>query len=140
MKNVTNKLMRDMQNRRIAGVCAGFARYFGLENWVVRIVTVGALFFSFSLIFFAYVAAWLILERDDEMFNSGKNNSQTFDTKTDDNYHFDIKANAWQAGQPPKHALNSISKAFERLESRIQAIEKYATSERFRVEREINRL
>ena len=32
------KLFRDEDNRQIAGVCAGLARYFGLETSLIRIV------------------------------------------------------------------------------------------------------
>ncbi|MGO1297813.1 MAG: PspC domain-containing protein, partial [Vibrio sp.] len=36
-------LTKDKQNGVIAGVCAGLARFFGIEIWLVRILTVSAL-------------------------------------------------------------------------------------------------
>ncbi|WP_016955516.1 envelope stress response membrane protein PspC [Catenovulum sp. SX2] len=135
MKSEDRKLTRDVANGRIAGVCAGIAKYFSLETWVVRLITFGALIFSFSFILFVYIAAWLILERNDKV-KSGR----VYDTSTRDNYHFDIKQNVWQAGQPPKQVLAHLGDVFDRLEQRVRRLEKYATSERYRVEREINKL
>ena len=135
MKSADRRLMRDIENGRIAGVCAGIARYFALETWVVRLVTFGALIFSASFISFVYIAAWLILERDDKV-KSGR----VYDTSTRDNYHFDIKQNVWQAGHTPKQVLGHLGDVFDRLEQRVRRLEKYATSERYRVEREINKL
>lgn len=138
MNRQTGRLRRDMSHARIAGVCAGIARHFGLETWVVRIITFGALFFSGSLISFAYIAAWLILERDDK--DKFSNEYQQGYKAAEHSYEFDIKENIWQAGEPPKQALQKIAQGYQKLEQRIQNMEKHVTSERFRVEREINKL
>ncbi|EWH11857.1 transcriptional activator of the psp operon with PspB, phage shock protein [Catenovulum agarivorans DS-2] len=135
MTATNKKLTRDVHNGRIAGVCAGIANYFSLETWVVRLVTVGALIFSFSFILFVYIAAWLILERNDKV-----KPARVYETNTRDNYHFDIKQNVWQAGSPPKVVLSDLAEVFERLELRVRNLEVYATSERYRVEKEINKL
>ncbi len=136
MSNQPKRLKRDSQNARIAGVCAGIARHFALETWVVRIITFGSLFFAGGLVIFAYLAAWLILERDDKVQNSAGN----YTTHTSETVSFDIKENTWRAGEPPKQALQTIAKAYQTLESRIQQLEKHVTSERYKIEREINKL
>ncbi|WP_017446174.1 envelope stress response membrane protein PspC [Gayadomonas joobiniege] len=138
MNSRPKTLKRSMHNRRIAGVCGGIAKYFGLETWLVRVVTVGALFFSFSLIAFVYIAAWMILDSDDLSDRASK--GRTFEATSTDDYHFDIKSHAWQAGEPPKQALSSLSKAFDKLEARIQSVERIVTSKSFKVSREIDRL
>ncbi|MCU4676733.1 envelope stress response membrane protein PspC [Catenovulum sp. 2E275] len=136
--NQTNKrLKRDTANARIAGVCAGVARHFSLETWVVRIIVFGSLFFAGGLTLFVYLAAWLILERDDKTSAYQQDINSTYSGET---YHFDIKENTWRAGQPPKQALQTIAHAYQTLEQRIQQMEKHVTSERFKVEREINKL
>ena len=64
MTLMKKELYRDPDNGRIAGVCAGVAQYFGLETWLVRILTVTGFFLlagPFMLV--AYVAAWFILDK-----------------------------------------------------------------------------
>lgn len=140
MNKPNTRLTRDIKHARIAGVCAGIARHFSLETWVVRIITFGALFFSGSLILFAYIAAWLILEPDNKPDDRRDSNSYGQNNFGYDDYHFDIKENTWRSGEPPKQALVTIANGYQKLEQRIQQMEKHVTSQRFQVEREINKL
>jgi len=58
-------LLRAPQNERIlGGVCAGLARYFGIDPLIVRIATV-ALAFVGGVTIIAYLAAWLLVPADD---------------------------------------------------------------------------
>ena len=52
-------LMLDKTNKKIAGVCAGFARYFGIDVTLVRVVWL-AVAICTGVGFIAYLAAWLI--------------------------------------------------------------------------------
>lgn len=59
------KLMRSRANRKIAGVCAGFAEYFDLDVTVVRVVwLIVALFGGGG--FLAYIIAWIIMPEEPE--------------------------------------------------------------------------
>jgi phage shock protein C len=55
-------LMRSATHKRIAGVCAGFANYFGLDTALVRILWVLLTFFTgiFPGIII-YVVSWLVM-------------------------------------------------------------------------------
>jgi len=55
------RLRRDLRHRRIGGVCAGIAEYLGVDLALVRLTVVGLLFFSFGLVFCAYVAMWIFV-------------------------------------------------------------------------------
>ncbi len=58
-------LSRDMSEAKIAGVCAGFARHFGLDVTVVRIIWVALTLCpvpSFGLV--AYIVAWIVMPKD----------------------------------------------------------------------------
>jgi len=57
------KLTLDTENKKIAGVCAGFARYLGVEVLLVRIVWL-ALAFGAGVGFVAYVVAWILMPKD----------------------------------------------------------------------------
>ena len=51
---------RRVQQRMIAGVCAGFAEHYGWDLGVVRILTVGVTLLT-GVALFVYLAAWIIL-------------------------------------------------------------------------------
>ncbi|RMH38579.1 MAG: PspC domain-containing protein, partial [Gammaproteobacteria bacterium] len=53
------RLYRLPDEGKIAGVCAGIARYLGLETWVVRIIALSFLLFSGGTAVLAYfLAVW----------------------------------------------------------------------------------
>ena len=59
------KLMRSRTNRKIAGVCAGFAEYFDLDVTVVRVVwLIVALFGGGGIL--AYIIAWIVMPEEPE--------------------------------------------------------------------------
>ncbi len=53
-----------MDQKRIAGVCAGFARYFGVDVTLMRILWLAAAILSGGLGVIVYLAAWLIMPKD----------------------------------------------------------------------------
>lgn len=61
--NTVKRLYRNPDDKRIAGVCSGVADYFGIETWLVRILTITAFFLlagPFALV--VYIACWFILD------------------------------------------------------------------------------
>jgi phage shock protein C len=56
-------LTLDKQNKKIAGVCAGFARYFEVDVILVRVLWL-AVALSTGVGFLAYLAAWIIMPSD----------------------------------------------------------------------------
>src|SRR4029077_16151139 len=56
-------LMLDKRNKKIAGVCAGFARYFEVDVILVRVLWL-AIAFATGVGFLAYLAAWIIMPSD----------------------------------------------------------------------------
>lgn len=59
------KLMRSRTNRKVAGVCAGFAEYFDLDVTVVRVVWVIVALFGGGGVL-AYVVAWIVMPEEPE--------------------------------------------------------------------------
>lgn len=62
----TQRLMRDMRNKQIAGVCSGLARYLGVDTALVRIVLL-TLAIGMGVGFIAYVIAWIAMPKDTDM-------------------------------------------------------------------------
>jgi phage shock protein C len=59
------KLSRPMSEAKIAGVCAGFARYFALDVTLVRVLWVVITVFPlpcFGVV--AYIVAWIVMPKD----------------------------------------------------------------------------
>jgi phage shock protein C len=56
-------LMLDKSNKKIAGVCAGFARYFEVDVILVRVLWL-AIALATGVGFLAYFAAWLVMPSD----------------------------------------------------------------------------
>ena len=56
-------LMRDLQNKKIAGVCAGFGRYLDLDPVLVRVIWL-ALAFGTGIGFIGYAIAWIVMPKD----------------------------------------------------------------------------
>ena len=57
------RLALDVENKKIAGVCAGFARYLGIEVLLVRIIWL-ALALGAGVGFIAYLVAWILMPKD----------------------------------------------------------------------------
>ena len=57
------KLKRSTTDRKLAGVCGGYAQYFGIDSNVLRIIFVIA-FLLGSLGFWIYLFSWLLIPED----------------------------------------------------------------------------
>jgi phage shock protein C len=56
-------LMRDLENKKIAGVCAGFGRYLEVDPVMIRVVWL-ALAFGTGIGFIGYLIAWIVMPKD----------------------------------------------------------------------------
>jgi len=56
--------MLDKRNKKIAGVCAGFARYLGVDVVLVRVLVLGIAICT-GVGFFVYLAAWIVIPSDE---------------------------------------------------------------------------
>jgi len=57
-------LMLDKRNKKIAGVCAGFARYFDMDVVLMRVLWLAVALCSGGVGFFVYLGAWIIIPSD----------------------------------------------------------------------------
>jgi len=54
----------DKANRKIAGVCSGFAGYFEMDVSLMRVLWLAMIIITGGLGLFVYIAAWLIVPAD----------------------------------------------------------------------------
>ncbi|MBM7073784.1 envelope stress response membrane protein PspC [Shewanella sp. OPT22] len=123
-------LYRNPKEKKLAGVCAGIAEFFGLETWLVRVVTASIfLLGGAGIIFVGYVVLWLIL---DEKSVTHDENSLHRD--------IEVKKKFWQAGEPATQALQDVNQQFRALELRLRNMERHVTSDSYDLKRQIDNL
>src|SRR6478752_1434521 len=57
------RLERSMRDKKIAGVCSGFAHYFGVDVTLMRIIWLVMVFIPPSIGLISYVLAWIIMPK-----------------------------------------------------------------------------
>jgi phage shock protein C len=57
-----HRLVRDVQNKKIAGVCAGFAEYLDVDVTLVRILW-AALTLTAGIGLIAYIVGWIVMPK-----------------------------------------------------------------------------
>jgi phage shock protein C len=126
-------LYRNIEDKKIAGVCAGLADHFDIAHWVIRLLFVAAFFFTGSLAFFAYLAAWVLLapRRDEyaEQSMEYDENRGEYRPKTMFRYSEDVSSRLKAAQQRVRESLR-----------RVEGIESYVTSRQYKLNKEFSKL
>jgi phage shock protein C len=127
----TSKLYRDPRRQRIAGVCAGFARYFGVEVWVVRGIAITGVIFMPALTIPAYIIATLVIPKFRE-------DGVAVDTAPPT----DHSSPAPELGTrlSPRGSLRSVQGVLDEVELKLRRIESHVTSGQFELQRELKRI
>jgi phage shock protein C len=61
---VYNRLSRPREDRKIAGVCAGIARYFGVDPTLIRILAIALALWPTGLGLVVYIVCWIAMPND----------------------------------------------------------------------------
>jgi phage shock protein C len=64
-------LSRPVYDKKIAGVCAGFARYMGVDVTLMRLIWLLLAIFT-GVGFIAYLVAWIVMPTDEQVFGWGQ--------------------------------------------------------------------
>ncbi len=158
---IRGELYKIKKQGRIAGVCAGLAEYFGIEIWLVRILTVTAfLLMAPPFVIVGYIALWLILDDKSNIDFTNRDSASKFSRKGYSDFESGevqsgyegkgyqnkvdssckVKSKVWQAGVPPRQAFSDVKKKYQNIETKLQMLETYVTSKEFELNREISRL
>jgi phage shock protein C len=120
-----NKLYRNPRRGVFLGVCAGIAEYFGFDVTVTRVVVVVGAFFSFFLFVIAYVILGLILPVRPYAPEPGREAGDRLER---------------QVRSSPHDTLASVRYRVRDLDVRLARLEKYVTSNRYKLDREFRKL
>jgi phage shock protein C len=120
-----NRLYRASRGGMFLGVCAGISDYFGFDRDVTRLITaIGGLVF-FPTVLIGYFVLGLLLKKAPE----GGGPYDDIDNEL-----------RRRVRSEPHSVLDSQRFRFRDLDRRLQRLEKYVTSKRFRLEREFDGL
>ncbi|WBA09560.1 envelope stress response membrane protein PspC [Salinivibrio kushneri] len=129
---MSGTLYRDPENGRIAGVCAGLANHFGMETWLVRILTVSAFLLGFGFfVVVAYIAAVLILDKKPPEVNAEPSAAQ---------HEHQVKQKPWQSGKSASQLIADLDREFSQMEDKVTHMEAYVTSSTFNVDQAFKKL
>lgn len=131
----TARLFQDKRRQKIAGVCAGIARYFGVEVWVVRGMAITGLIFMPSVVIPAYIIASFVLpkapngETASDEVGAGKNR---------DDHSSPVPELGAQLS--PRRSLRGVQADLDQLELKLRRMESHVTSGQFELQRELKRI
>jgi phage shock protein C len=74
---VFNRLSRPREDRKVAGVCAGVARYMGVDVTLVRVVTVALAIWPLGVGLILYIVCWAVMPNDPLMLPSPEHPATT---------------------------------------------------------------
>jgi phage shock protein C len=115
----------------IFGVCAGVAEYFGFDVTVTRVIVAATAFFAFPIICVVYLLLGLMLPA------RGYSPS---DRDYDDPAEREVRSIRRQVRSSPHDMLANVRYRFRDLDVRLQRLEKYVTSNRYKLDREFEQL
>ncbi|PKH03815.1 envelope stress response membrane protein PspC [Psychromonas sp. MB-3u-54] len=123
------RLYRNPENAKLAGVCAGIAEYFDIEVWLVRLLVVSAFLFTAGFfVSLAYLVAYFTLDEIPEKQQWQQNAYKKHK----------IKNKAWQTGDSAQKILENISIEFDKMQKKIEQMEGYVTSLKYKIKREFS--
>jgi len=153
-------LYRNRRDGRICGVAAGLADYWDVADWVVRLMFIGAFIFTGTLALWAYVAGAVLLSpRPEDRSRRDRDRDRRQRASAGDNaaqpanedalgpeLEYDERYHDYRPRRMFRYSEGAgvrLARARERLDAavnRVEAMERYVTSRRFRLNSELSRL
>lgn len=123
-------LYRNTRNRFIAGVCSGLADHFEIDANVMRILFV-AIFIvtSGALAFWAYTIAWILL-------SPKPRGDYKPEVEYDESEKCYRKKKIFRYRESPSVRIQNAKQRLNRVVSRVEEMENYVTSNRYRLDKE----
>lgn len=117
------RLYRASRGAMVFGVCAGIADHFGFDRTVTRVIVGIAALVFFPAVLIGYVVLALLLKKSP-------------DSEPD----IDARATHGRMRPSAETAFDRHQQRFRDLDRRLQRLEEYITSRRFKLDREFDKL
>jgi phage shock protein C len=121
--NSPTRLYRDSEHGMLFGVCAGVADYFGFRRGAVRWVTVIVSMFIPMTILGYLVLAFLLPRKPREMYKDSQEEQMWRSIRAE-----------------PSMTFARVRHKYREIEARLQRVERYVTSSRFKLDRDFRDL
>lgn len=141
-------LYRNTRRGKIGGVAAGLADYWDVAPWVVRLGWIALFLFTGTLALWLYLGAWIALAprptRDDVGDAADPDEPAYEDAEVEMEY--DERRHHYRPRKVFRYSDSSsvrLQRARERMDNalrRVEAMESYVTSRRYRLNREFSQL
>lgn len=128
----SRRLYRDPQRAKIGGVCAGIARYYGIETWVVRCAAVTGLIFVPQFVFPAYWIAYFLMDLPPR-------ESAPDDRRPGRDDH-SSPAPELGTNLSPRRSLRNIQADLTQIELKLRRMETHVVSGQYELQKELNKI
>jgi phage shock protein C len=140
----TARLYRSVDKRRLGGVCAGFANYFGVEVWVARCIAVTGLLFMPGITMPAYWIAYFMLEDDPEVTSTRRTASRSGRAARRAAKRAAREAQngstRFAESYAPHRALRHLTTDLTAAELRLRRMEGHVTSDQYELRKQLHAL
>ena len=120
------RLYQDREGGVFLGVCAGLADFFGFDLTLVRLITAIGAFLFFPTVLIGYFVLALLLPK-----------KPLGAREVSDEYSQSLRR---RVRSSPHSTLDHVRYRFGELDTRLQRLEKYLTSTRFKLDQEFESL
>ncbi len=128
-----NNLYRNTQYGKVGGVCAGLADHFGIDHWVMRIIFIAGFMFTGGAVFWIYVLCWILLAAEHP-----QKREKAYEY--DEEEHRYREKNVFRYQAPTADRMKNARERLDEINRRVQAMEEYVTSRKFKLDEEFAKL
>lgn len=139
-ETIPRKLYRDPTHQKLGGVCAGIARYYGVERWVVRCVAITGLLFFPTIVLPAYVIAYFVMDKPPRGDAAVQQKAREKSRKRHGRHDHRSPAPELGPRLSPRYSLRNVKADLTEVELRLRRMEGHVTSGRYELQRELNRI
>ena len=148
----SGRLYRDPENEKIGGVCAGIARYFGVETWTVRLCALSGLMFLPGIVFPAYWIAYFIMDTPESSTDgaegrkgSKRSRRRKRHSRPDRSDSSRARGAAAVGDEPPQpfvagRRLRYAGADLTEAELRLRRLESFVTSDQYELQKELAKI
>ena len=149
-------LYRNRRDGKICGVAAGLADYWDVADWVVRLAFIGAFLFTGMLAVWAYVAGAILLSPRPEDYSGydgrrapsdggppdsdGVEDPYAPEMEYDERHHHYRPRRIFRYSESAEIRLERARERLNEALRRVEGMEGYVTSRKFKLNREFSRL
>ncbi len=136
-------LYRDKDRKKICGVCAGTADYFGMDTWKIRLLAVMGLIFIPSVAVPVYFITYCLMD-DKPYYRQVTDRFDDIEAEYEEEPRTMRQSGKAERGGRPglnnQEAMRTAKDKFSDIEERLRSMETHVTSSTFELQRELNKI